>query len=307
MVALLPLVPGVSILTTQLADRALPGSTAFDESYVFYVSSAVLGTLATILLWRKLVVWSFGRAALTATVALIPLAQVLYPYPLWSNPGCAEDDILRMGQHSLDAGLWVWLTIWAWWGWEKGTMKANDKSPTLRTRIGAPHRLIIASVGYVPLMVGLFFMLSIAWERFLNLNIGSEVGTAYALSAVPAVVIWVILWSRGRGNCPFPWRPALEKAGICIGLPIAALFANAGQPPPYEELQVLPLIGWGVWMIWTAWTWPLLPNEYADTPNSPRCRSCGYSLIGLRWTRCPECGDEPTLDELWQASTSADV
>ena len=34
--------------------------------------------------------------------------------------------------------------------------------------------------------------------------------------------------------------------------------------------------------------------------SAPRCLKCGYLLIGLRSTRCPECGDEPTLDELWR-------
>ncbi len=33
----------------------------------------------------------------------------------------------------------------------------------------------------------------------------------------------------------------------------------------------------------------------------PHCPSCGYSLTGLNHCRCPECGKEYTLDDLWKA------
>jgi len=32
-----------------------------------------------------------------------------------------------------------------------------------------------------------------------------------------------------------------------------------------------------------------------------RCPACGYSMIGLRSTTCPECGASPTIDELIRA------
>ena len=32
----------------------------------------------------------------------------------------------------------------------------------------------------------------------------------------------------------------------------------------------------------------------------PICLSCGYNLSGLTQCRCPECGTEYRLDELWQ-------
>lgn len=33
----------------------------------------------------------------------------------------------------------------------------------------------------------------------------------------------------------------------------------------------------------------------------PQCLGCGYNLSGLTHCRCPECGREHTLDELWKA------
>ncbi len=32
----------------------------------------------------------------------------------------------------------------------------------------------------------------------------------------------------------------------------------------------------------------------------PTCLACGYNLSGLTQCRCPECGTEYRLDELWQ-------
>jgi len=35
----------------------------------------------------------------------------------------------------------------------------------------------------------------------------------------------------------------------------------------------------------------------ADMSEFVRCGSCGYSLVGLREVRCPECGWQSTVDE----------
>lgn len=32
----------------------------------------------------------------------------------------------------------------------------------------------------------------------------------------------------------------------------------------------------------------------------PRCLNCGYNLSGLTRCRCPECGAEFCIDELWR-------
>ena len=34
----------------------------------------------------------------------------------------------------------------------------------------------------------------------------------------------------------------------------------------------------------------------------PLCPKCGYDLSGLTQCRCPECGSEFRLDELWRAN-----
>ena len=34
--------------------------------------------------------------------------------------------------------------------------------------------------------------------------------------------------------------------------------------------------------------------------NSPQCPRCGYHMGGQRHCRCPECGTEGTLEQLWR-------
>jgi hypothetical protein len=67
-----------------------------------------------------------------------------------------------------------------------------------------------------------------------------------------------------------------------------------------------PVICWGLWMAGTVRFWPMRPEDIISQSLTPRCRKCGYLLNGLTATRCPECGDEPTLDELW-AATAGEV
>jgi len=35
--------------------------------------------------------------------------------------------------------------------------------------------------------------------------------------------------------------------------------------------------------------------------SPPMCLQCGYNMSGLTQCRCPECGKDYTLDELWTA------
>lgn len=37
----------------------------------------------------------------------------------------------------------------------------------------------------------------------------------------------------------------------------------------------------------------------------PKCLRCGYNLSGLTQCRCPECGSEFRIDELWRTHLAA--
>ena len=311
MVALLPLLPGVSVVAVPLVRICLKGVISVDELDLLFAISAGLGTAVSIFAWRTLVLWTLGRKVMTGVVALIPFAQVIYPYPLWSTSGCFSfaDTFLRFGQHSIDAGLWVWLTIWIWWGWEKRAMTMDDTKARAVAGLSRTARRILASVGYVPLVLGVFMVVVLALERLFGPQTpnGQQLSMAYFATAWPALALWVMIWRRGPSRSAMPWSGILKSAGICIGLPILVVVVNQLLPEPIGELGAVPLMGWGVWMIWTAWTWPLPVEDVVLSATAPCCLRCGYLLNGLRWTRCPECGDEPTLDELWQATANVNA
>ena len=74
----------------------------------------------------------------------------------------------------------------------------------------------------------------------------------------------------------------------------------------YSDLGLL-LGGIGpplLWILSTAWIWRESDEErikrvLAAGGPTVVCPDCGYDLRGLRATRCPECGAEHTLDELF--------
>ena len=116
------------------------------------------------------------------------------------------------------------------------------------------------------------------------------------------ILIWrhLVLWSR------IGIARAVVTALLCFVLPIVLQFLFWKQAGDLLEvvLACLPIIRWGVWMAATITFWRLSRREASEPLLTPRCLKCGYLLIGLRSTPCPECGDEPTLDELWQGTVT---
>lgn len=162
-------------------------------------------------------------------------------------------------------------------------------------------RRILASIGAIPIIVGLFLIIVIAISSLSNIAHPASLALAYALSAAIFTLLWMLIW---RGLVVFRreviWG-TVGWAALLMLLPCAiiVLLPNLGSPLS-EARDLAPLLGWGVFMIVTVSCWPI--HDTSDLPSSgPRCPSCGYALTGLTRTRCPECGREPTLEQLWQA------
>ncbi|MCP4591926.1 MAG: hypothetical protein GY842_14420 [bacterium] len=150
---------------------------------------------------------------------------------------------------------------------------------------------------------------AVALYGFPELDLDS---TCAALAGVAGGAVAVVSWI-------LVWRPVIERQEDTVRITalMSAAFLGCALTSPlsFELLTdkspflssdwlsvvaiVLPMIFWGGWMMATMLTW-----RFRDVPHQERssysvhCRSCGYSLRGLYGTRCPECGDEPTLDQL---------
>ena len=306
--ALIPIVPTVSIIGVFALESAFgtrPFAGSSDELRWFHLVFSVRWVASTIAVWRTAIVWTFGRRWLTALVAMIPFVQVVYARPLWTMAGCRfiADEALRVGQHEVGIGLWIWLSVWVWWGWEKVRMSQDSKTVQLpATRVSQTAKRLAMSIGTIPLLFGAFLITDVAFEDFLGLQRPSP---AFAAAALIAIVTWLILW-RGEVIWSKPKvRHTALSAFVCFALPVAVqwIFVKRADGLMEVVLLLLPVIGWGVWMAATISYWPMRSRAIATDDLGPRCLGCGYSLRGLRATRCPECGSEPTLDELWAATT----
>ena len=122
---------------------------------------------------------------------------------------------------------------------------------------------------------------------------------ANAIWAPLACLLWVLIW---RSVVHWSWT---TRVRTCLA---ATVFLCLAMTAPYlpEDPEIssavrwlLPLIVWGGWMIATMLLWRFREAALPDrVEECLRCPSCAYSLKGLYGTRCPECGEEPTLDEL---------
>jgi hypothetical protein len=304
---LIPIVPSVSVVgAVGCIDHV--GTGLLDEFRWFHVFFSILWVAATIFVWRSLIVWTLGRRWLTALVGLIPFVQVAYAGPLWSTSGCfseVTDGILRLGQHEIGIGLWVWLSIWVWWGWEKRQMSKTESDTGKAVRMTPTARRIIASIGSIPVVFGSYFIIAIFLD---DIGYFSEepFSEAYAFTGVIAVVVWVLIWRRSVAWSAKAVLDTVISAAGFLAIPIAvqSVFLKLASFDTFEAtLMMSPIIGWGLWMAVTVRLWPMRAAELPGAESIPRCINCGYLLKGLRSTRCPECGDERTLDELWEATT----
>lgn len=168
-------------------------------------------------------------------------------------------------------------------------------------RMTPTARRILASIGAIPITVGLFLIAVIAISSLFNIAHPASLALAYTLSAAIFTLLWMLIWG---GLVVFRreviWG-TVGWAALLMLLPCAVIVLLPNLSSPLSEARDLaPLLGWGVFMIVTVSRWPI--HDTSDLPSSgPRCPSCGYALTGLTRTRCPECGREPTLEQLWQA------
>lgn len=308
--ALVPIVPASSAIGVAVAEKLTPA--AFDGVWWFHLLLTLFWMAGFIGVWRTAVVWTFGRSGLTALVSLIPFVQIVFNKPLW-NAGCISDDVLRAGQHQLSCGVWTWLAVWVWWGMER-TIMATKGSEQFST---PPHRHSLSmarlgtSLGMMPCVVGLFWIVIVFLDTVMGLT-GTTSGPfwAYLICAFITLIAWLTIWKKAISWSEHILAWTCGMWLIFVGVPLAFLYlASRKFAGPFWESIFFsaPIIGWGIWLGWTMWYWPMRVDVSGAAGQAPTCLKCGYSLRGLKGTRCPECGDEPTIDELWAASSATNL
>jgi hypothetical protein len=125
------------------------------------------------------------------------------------------------------------------------------------------------------------------------------------------VLLWrgVVRWTRRRVGLTLLATLGSIGCGVFVGVMCVAL--NGQMPPPIGILfggGVVPI----VWTVATVVLWRETPAERvarltAGGAPPAACPLCGYSLVGLRECRCPECGATFTIDQLLAANVPAAV
>ena len=302
---LVPIVPAMALVVETSCREWLLPSGADDYRWFDLCFSSIM-VLCTILIWRSVILWTLGRKTLTVLICLIPFVQVFYAKPLW-DAGCFSRDQLRIGQEQLGIAVWIWVLVWIWWGCERLSNSASPgPSPRWRMRMNPRIRVVVASIGTLPLAVAVLFILVAFYDDLLGVPNAWLVPAACLTTAIPIIGAWLLIWRKHVRWTGRVLRQTLIGAGLLIGLPAAGtiLIDSINGGPLKTLLAVLPLIGWGAWMALTMWWWPFAAESTDILDTSPKCVRCGYLLNGRTHTRCPECGDERTLDELWAVNAA---
>ena len=132
-------------------------------------------------------------------------------------------------------------------------------------------------------------------------------GAASLVMAPVFAVLWTSIW---HGNIVWSasrvlWTSAVLAVGSMTGVGCYAIWCRAVS---HREVGVLlaTMFWMSIWMAGTAVVWKETKLESLkrnrDGPDRViACPKCGYDLKGLTMARCPECGTEYTLDELFGA------
>lgn len=161
-------------------------------------------------------------------------------------------------------------------------------------------------VGSVTTYTLLFLLLERPW--------GDDAALAFASLATAPVfaVLWTyiwrsdVVWSARRVGRTMVVFAVGSMAGV-------ACYAICTSVRGYEEVGILAGTLWWmtIWMAGTALVWRETGVESSRRKGTgPErvipCPKCGYDLKGLAMARCPECGTEFTLDELFAAWVGQD-
>ncbi|MBI1826156.1 MAG: hypothetical protein HY287_04185 [Planctomycetes bacterium] len=298
-IALLPIVPAFAGISYTLANSVnWIGPQSSPRS--IHGILAALWTLGFLLVWRSMIVWTIGRSALTCVISVVPFIQVLWAQPLW-NVGC-ESDTLQFGQHNVCMGIYPWLAVWAWWSWERKAMKQDENTPKAGARMPATAQCIVQSIGSIPFLFGVWLIVGLALHKTM-LSESWNITIALESAAIVDIVVWILIWRRVVQEWERVAFQVIFSALPMLLLPSLgpALLLPSTNSVFEAIVYAAPVMLWGIWMGGTVAFWTLRADP-VRTSTTPRCPQCSYLLTGLRATRCPECGNEPTLDELWAAT-----
>jgi uncharacterized membrane protein len=164
---------------------------------------------------------------------------------------------------------------------------------------------LVVGIGATVAMFGVFLVLGTVLDEEFDLRGDMAFLASFLVCGVVTVCLWFFAYREVlRANAD-----RLVKSGLSL---VVVLVLGVGGAilltplPRYgaEAIYVgMGFVGLGGWVAWMAVIWRPTRREVDEMRSvggriQVRCLGCGYSMIGLREARCPECGRQYTLDEL---------
>jgi uncharacterized C2H2 Zn-finger protein len=191
---------------------------------------------------------------------------------------------------------------------------------SLWRNLRSPERNVVLRLA-VSLASGLFSLaggLTGAWvaarlggARYQGYVRDEHMVVALFLAGICWFVMLILIWSRMRHGRRFV-VPAIATVGVAV-LAIGSTVAIDEFLARDEEFLMAAVLLVGAAVVILVWL-PTVQRLIRGRPVVGRdglvlvnCPQCGYSLVGLRDLRCPECGTEFTIDELIRAQEYSGV
>lgn len=148
-------------------------------------------------------------------------------------------------------------------------------------------------------------------EEYTEFDDGASFLVTNVICGLLLAVGWLLVWRR-----EVRWTP-LRRLLTLLSLLPTILFALAVFAVLYVINSWMHGIGiiiagmaWALtWIACTALVWRETKSERIQRLrhlgiDAVACPTCGYNLTGLREARCPECGSQFTLDQLYLSMRS---
>ena len=170
-----------------------------------------------------------------------------------------------------------------------------------------PNLLLRLAISIVTASILLAIGLTGAWgfahSTGCSYVLDEHIATAMVLAAVCWLGMLIAIWrpmQRGR-RFVVPAIATIALTVACVGGMCAIDGLLHSRDEDFLTLAVLFMGSAAVILVWLPTMQRLLRGKSVVGPDNQvrvHCPSCGYSLIGLRNLRCPECGTEFTIDRI---------
>jgi hypothetical protein len=172
-------------------------------------------------------------------------------------------------------------------------------------RPGALPRLVLALGCFIAVPV--VYLISFTWIE--EIAFPADRTALLASDVVTGALFlgaWILIW---RNRLVWTTRVVL-KTVLCVlaglvagGLAHSAFVAQTSRLDNegiiFGGLAWLAVVVGGTGLIWFTEPASARRFESADDSRPVTCPKCGYNMTGLKQARCPECGTQYTLDELF--------